>query len=77
MRRRYRILGGTAALAFVLDQLSKWWVLAAIPEHRPVPVFPGFFDLINIRHRMAILALSGGHAGGRLGHHRPDAQFPP
>ena len=53
MRRRYRILGGTAALAFVLDQLSKWWVLAAIPEHRPVTVFPGFFDLINIRNRGA------------------------
>ena len=53
MRRRYRILGGMAALAFVLDQLSKWWVMSAIPEHRPVVVIPGFFDLINIRNRGA------------------------
>ena len=53
MRRRSRILGGMAALAFALDQLSKWWVLAAIPEHRPVTVLPGFFDLINIRNRGA------------------------
>ena len=53
MKRRYRILGGLAALAFVLDQLSKWRVMAAIPEHRPVVVIPGFFDLINIRNRGA------------------------
>ena len=53
MRRRYLILGGLAALAFVLDQLSKWWVMTAIPEHRPVVVIPGFFDLINIRNRGA------------------------
>lgn len=58
MRRRYLILGGLAALAFVLDQLSKWWVMTAIPEHRPVVVIPGFFDLINIRNRGAAFGFS-------------------
>lgn len=53
MKRRYRILFGLAALVIVLDQLSKWWVMAAIPVHRPVVVIPGFFDLINIRNRGA------------------------
>lgn len=28
MKRRYRILFGLAALVIVLDQLSKWWVMA-------------------------------------------------
>ena len=60
MRRRYLILGGLAALAFVLDQLSKWWVMTAIPEHRPVVVIPGFFDLINIRNRGAAFGMMQG-----------------
>lgn len=53
MKRRYRILFGVAALVIVLDQLSKYWVMAVIPVHRPVVVIPGFFDLINIRNRGA------------------------
>ena len=48
------IVGFSLALdVLVLDQLSKWWVMTAIPEHRPVVVIPGFFDLINIRNRGA------------------------
>ncbi len=53
MRRRYRILGGMALLALLLDQLSKWLVMRVIPEHRPVTVIAGLFDLVNIRNRGA------------------------
>ena len=53
MRKRYRILGGAAALALILDQLSKWAVVRFIPEHRPVTVIAGLFDLVNIRNRGA------------------------
>lgn len=53
MSKRYHILGGAAALVLILDQLTKWWVMTTVPEHRPVPVIPGFFDLINIRNRGA------------------------
>jgi signal peptidase II len=53
MRRRYKLLGGMASLAFALDQTSKWWILGALPDHRTVTVIPGFFDLISIRNRGA------------------------
>lgn len=53
MRKRYRILAGAAAVALALDQASKWAVMRCIPEHRPVPVIDGLFDLVNIRNRGA------------------------
>ena len=53
MPRRYTLLGGMAALAFALDQASKWWIMAFLPEYRTITVIPGYFDLINIRNRGA------------------------
>ena len=53
MRTRYRLLGGYALLALLLDQLTKFWVLAAIPEHKSITVIPGLLDLVNIRNRGA------------------------
>ncbi|MDR3357587.1 MAG: signal peptidase II [Desulfovibrio sp.] len=53
MLRRYALLGGMAALAFALDQASKWRIMASLPEHRAITVIPGYFDLINIRNRGA------------------------
>lgn len=53
MSPRYRLLGGYALLALLLDQLSKFWVLTTIPEHKSVPVIPGLLDLVNIRNRGA------------------------
>lgn len=42
-----------AVIVLVLDQASKWCVMAFIPEHKTVTVIPGFFDLVNIRNRGA------------------------
>lgn len=50
---RYRVLLGVAAVVMVLDQLTKWWAMGSIPEHRPITVIAGFFDLVNIRNRGA------------------------
>ena len=50
---RWRLLLGTAAALLALDQASKLLVMAWIPEHRPVPVISGMFDLVNIRNRGA------------------------
>lgn len=50
---RYCILLGIAAVVVVLDQLTKWWAMGAIPEHRSIVVIQGFFDLVNIRNRGA------------------------
>lgn len=53
MRTRWRILLATVPLVIVLDQLSKWLVNRTIPLDGSVPVFPGFFNLVNIRNRGA------------------------
>ncbi|MGV6995684.1 signal peptidase II [Desulfovibrio sp. QI0430] len=53
MPRRYRILGIAAIVALVFDQVSKWAVMQFIPEHRPITVIAGLFDLVNIRNRGA------------------------
>ena len=50
---RWLLLLATAFGLLVLDQASKLLVMAHIPEHRPVPVISGFFDLVNIRNRGA------------------------
>lgn len=57
MFRRYRTLLFTAIVAMILDQASKFWVVRAIPEHRPITVVPGLFDLINIRNRGAAFGI--------------------
>ena len=50
---RWGLLLGSAGALLLLDQTSKLLVMAHIPEHRPVPVIEGFFDLVNIRNRGA------------------------
>lgn len=47
------MLLGIAAVAVVLDQLTKWWAMTSIPQHRSIAVIEGFFDLVNIRNRGA------------------------
>ncbi|MDR2820993.1 MAG: signal peptidase II [Desulfovibrio sp.] len=53
MSRRYRILVFFAVIAFTLDQVSKYLIVGAVPEHGTITVIPGFFDLVNIRNRGA------------------------
>lgn len=53
MRSRFGLLALVALVVIVLDQWTKWLTLAYIPEYRPVPVIPGFFDLVNVRNRGA------------------------
>ncbi|MDR2573443.1 MAG: signal peptidase II [Desulfovibrio sp.] len=53
MSRRYKTLGGAAALVLVLDQVSKWWIMSILPKYGAIVVIPGFFDLVNIRNRGA------------------------
>lgn len=53
MRSRFGLLALVALVVMALDQWTKWLTLAYIPEHRPIPVIPGFFDLVNVRNRGA------------------------
>jgi signal peptidase II len=40
-------------LVIILDQLSKWWVLATLPEGVPHPVIPGFLNWTLIYNKGA------------------------
>jgi len=48
VRARYRILFALAALVAATDQLTKALVAIHVPQHRSIPVIPGFFDLVHI-----------------------------
>lgn len=64
---RYGLLLGVGGLVVLADQLSKLWVMAAIPLYGTVSVVPGFFDLVHIRNR--------GAAFGFLNRHDIEWQF--
>ena len=54
---------GLSALVIVLDQLSKAWVLRALPEYTDIVVIPGFwnwFRTYNTGAAFSFLANSGG-----------------
>jgi len=54
---------GLSALVVVLDQLSKAWVLATLPEFQPVPVIDGFwnwFRTYNTGAAFSFLSDAGG-----------------
>ena len=54
---------GVSALVIVLDQLSKAWVLRALPEYTDIVVIPGFwnwFRTYNTGAAFSFLANSGG-----------------
>ena len=53
VQARYRILFALAVLVAAADQTTKALVTAYIPQYRPVPVIPGFFDLVHIHNRGA------------------------
>ncbi|MEO6264158.1 MAG: signal peptidase II [Luteimonas sp.] len=54
---------GLSAVVVVLDQLSKAWVLATLPEFQPVPVVEGFwnwFRTYNTGAAFSFLSQAGG-----------------
>lgn len=53
MSARFGLLTAVALVVMALDQWTKWLTLASIPEHHPIPVIPGFFQLVNVRNRGA------------------------
>lgn len=65
MKRSYRLLFLVSPAVIVLDQVTKWVVLAAIPLHESITVIGGFFHLVHVRNR--------GVAFGIL--NRPDSQI--
>lgn len=50
---RYSIIILVAFLVFLIDQLTKFWVIHVIPLYGSINVIPHFFDLVNIRNKGA------------------------
>ncbi|CAK7071078.1 MAG: Lipoprotein signal peptidase [Desulfovibrio sp.] len=61
MRNRYAIIAAVAAFVVALDQLTKAWVLAAIPQYTEIPVISGLFSLVHVRNRGAAFGFLNRH----------------
>ncbi len=46
-----------AVTVFVLDQLTKFWVLHAIAGQQPIVVIPNFFELVYVTNRGAAFGI--------------------
>lgn len=49
-----------AAIVVLLDQLSKWWILATFNLYESRPVIPGFFDLTFLVNTGAAFGMLAG-----------------
>ncbi|MEE8581874.1 MAG: signal peptidase II [Myxococcota bacterium] len=54
---KLRILLGALLFTVPLDQLSKWWVDATLPQGDRVPIIEGFFYLTHARNAGAAFGL--------------------
>lgn len=64
MRYRYKVALIIGPLIFILDQFTKWWVLAAIPFGEKIVVIPGYFDLVHTQNVGAAFGMFAGTAAG-------------
>ncbi|MDL2210565.1 signal peptidase II [Desulfovibrio sp. OttesenSCG-928-O18] len=53
MRNRYAIIAATAVLVVLFDQITKAWVLLAVPQYTEIPVIKGLFSLVHVRNKGA------------------------
>jgi signal peptidase II len=59
-RRRVAVLIGVAALAYLLDLLSKLWVVHSLEHHAPIDVFGHYLRLDAIRNAGAAFGMGQG-----------------
>ncbi|BBA96757.1 putative lipoprotein signal peptidase [Actinacidiphila reveromycinica] len=59
-RRRIAVLIGVAALAYLLDLLSKLWVVHSLEHHAPIDVFGHYLRLDAIRNAGAAFGMGQG-----------------
>lgn len=57
MAHKYKILLSVAPIVLLLDQLTKIWVLHALPLGARETVIPRFFDLVHFRNTGAAFGL--------------------
>ncbi len=54
---KYKLLLFISPAIILLDQFTKWLVLAYLPLHDSIPVVPGFFDIVHVRNTGAAFGL--------------------
>ncbi|MEW2520505.1 signal peptidase II [Actinacidiphila alni] len=59
-RRRIALLVGVAALAYLLDLLSKIWVVTSLENHDPIDIFGHYLRLDAIRNAGAAFGMGQG-----------------
>lgn len=63
---KYRCFAIITPVIFLLDQLTKWWIVRTIPYGQGFPVIPGYCDLVHVHNTGAAFGmLAGAHATWR------------
>lgn len=62
MKYKYWVVAIISPLVFVLDQLTKWWVMKAVRIGGEMAVIPGFFDIVHTRNTGAAFGMMSGAA---------------
>ncbi|MCX8072509.1 MAG: signal peptidase II [Candidatus Binatia bacterium] len=64
---KYGFVLGLATAIAVLDQVTKWMVVAWLPLHTTIPVIPGFAELTHVKNTGGAFGfLAGAHEAWRL-----------
>ena len=65
-KKKYFKVLGISLVVFILDQLTKMWVVAKIPFGTQKTIWEGFFDLVHVRNEGAAFGiLSNWNSGYR------------
>ena len=59
---KYFVLGGTAGLIVIVDQVVKAIVIKAVPLYHSIPVISGFFNITHIRNPGGAFGFLSGNA---------------
>jgi signal peptidase II len=54
---KYKLLAIVSPAIILLDQLTKWLILAYLPLYNSIPVVPGFFDIVHVHNTGAAFGL--------------------
>ena len=57
MSFKYKALLIITPLIFVLDQLTKWLVIAYIPLNEGIPIISGYFDIVHFQNKGAAFGM--------------------
>ncbi|MBU4484124.1 signal peptidase II, partial [bacterium] len=57
MKKKYKYLIVIAPLVFILDQLTKFFIIESVPMNTGFAVIPGFFDIVHVTNKGAAFGM--------------------